>query len=206
MSQVVINLSYSEVSKECRLYAVKNKKILVSRDVKFDEYNRQNWNNKSIKSSKDLNIVSDGQTQLENQIGDDNVYDYLVRGTRSLDYVYQRCNMVVLEPNSYSDVAKSKNWVKAMSDEIEMINQNRTWHLDDRPKNQKVIGVMWVFKTKLNADGTINKYKAQLVAKGYMQEYGVDSSKTSTPVARHDTIRLLIALAAKEIGRSDTQV
>lgn len=68
----------------------------------------------------------------------------------------------------------------------------------DRPRDRKVIGVKWVYKTKLNPDGTISKYKARLVIKGYSQQAGIDYGDTFAPIARHDTIRTLIALAAQE--------
>lgn len=55
----------------------------------------------------------------------------------------------------------------------------------------------WVFKTKLKEDGEVDKYKARLVAKGYKQEYGIDYTEVFAPVARHDIIRLVIALAAQ---------
>ena len=78
-----------------------------------------------------------------------------------------------------------------------MIEKNKTWELVDRPQERKVIGVKWVFRTKLNADGSVNKYKARLVVKGYAQIFGVDYSETFAPVARLDTIILLLAISAQ---------
>ena len=77
-----------------------------------------------------------------------------------------------------------------------MIEKNGTWQLVDRPTNRKVIGVKWIFKTKLNPDGTICKHKAILVVKGYAQQYGVDYQETFAPVARYDTIKLILAFAS----------
>ena len=70
----------------------------------------------------------------------------------------------------------------------------------DRPQHKQPIGVKWVNRTELNAYGSINKYKARLVVKGYAQVLGVDFLETFAPVARLDTIRMLLALTAQKIG------
>jgi hypothetical protein len=70
----------------------------------------------------------------------------------------------------------------------------------DIPQHKKAIGVKWVYRTKLNSDGYVNKYKARLVVKGYARMFGVDFSETFTPVARMDTIRMLLALVAQKAG------
>ncbi|KAI5332051.1 hypothetical protein L3X38_022179 [Prunus dulcis] len=85
-----------------------------------------------------------------------------------------------------------------MNDELSMIEKNATWELVDRPTDKPIIGVKWVFKTKLNLGGSVQKNKAQLVAKGYAQKPGVDYNETFVPVARLDTIRTLVALAAQK--------
>ena len=64
------------------------------------------------------------------------------------------------------------------------------------PKGAKAIGLKWIFKIKRNADGSINKYKSRLVAKGYIQRHGVDFEEVFAPVARIETVRFIIALAA----------
>ena len=79
-----------------------------------------------------------------------------------------------------------------------MIKKNKTWELADLPKNKKIIGVKWVFRTKLNAYGSINKYKTRLVVKGHVQIFGVDYSDIFAPVVRLDTIPLLLAITAKK--------
>lgn len=65
------------------------------------------------------------------------------------------------------------------------------------PEVVKLIGVKWVYKTKLNEDGKVEKYKARLVAKGYAQSYGVDYTEVFAPVARMDTIRTIMSVAAQ---------
>jgi hypothetical protein len=101
------------------------------------------------------------------------------------------------DPTTFETAVKEEKWRKAMDDEINSIEKNDTWDLCDLPKGHKTIGVKWVFKTKLNKNGEVDKYKARLVAKGYKQQCGVDYTEVFSPVARHDSIRLVIALAAQ---------
>lgn len=86
--------------------------------------------------------------------------------------------------------------IRACKDEILSITKLECWTLVDLPHGVKPIGLKWIFKLKRNSDGSINKYKARLVAKGYVQQYGVDYVEVFAPVARIETIRLLISLAA----------
>ena len=73
----------------------------------------------------------------------------------------------MLEPVDFSEAEKDPKWIVAMQEELNMIEKNHTWELVSRPQHKNVIGVKWVFRTKLKADGSINKHKARLVVKGY---------------------------------------
>ena len=84
-----------------------------------------------------------------------------------------------------------------MQTEMDSIQENQTWELSVLPANHKAIGLKWVFKVKKDPDGNITKYKARFVAKGYAQREGVEFEEVFSPVARMETIRLLIALAAQ---------
>ena len=99
-------------------------------------------------------------------------------------------------PSNVQDALANQRWRKAMNEEMEALQKNATWELVPLPKGMKRVGCRWVFTVKLNPDGSIDKYKARLVAKGYTQGYGVDYQDTFAPVAKINTIRILISIAA----------
>jgi len=74
------------------------------------------------------------------------------------------------------------------------ILENNTWVLVDLPPGCKPISSKWIFKKKKRVDGTIERFKAQLVIRGFNQKHGIDYFDTYAPVARIATIRVLIAL------------
>ena len=98
------------------------------------------------------------------------------------------------EPQSFKEAMSSPEapyWKEAINDEVESILQNHTWELVDLPPGSKPLGYKWIFKKKMKADGSIDKYKDILVIKGYKQKEGLDS-----PVTRISSIQMLIAIAA----------
>lgn len=101
------------------------------------------------------------------------------------------------EPTTFEEANRDSKWVNAMTEEINAIERNDTWELTDIPQGHKAIDVKWVFKTKRKSDGKAEKHKARLVAKGYEQQPGYDYQEVFSPVARIETIRLIIALAAQ---------
>uniref|UniRef100_A0A2N9GZ77 Integrase catalytic domain-containing protein n=1 Tax=Fagus sylvatica TaxID=28930 RepID=A0A2N9GZ77_FAGSY len=102
------------------------------------------------------------------------------------------------EPQSFKEamsMPEAPLWKEAVNSEIESILQNHTWELVDLPPGCKPLGYKWIVKRKMKADGSIDKYKARLVVKGYKQKEGVDYFDTYSPVTRITSIRMLIAIA-----------
>jgi histone deacetylase 1/2 len=84
---------------------------------------------------------------------------------------------------------------KAMDEEYFALLQNKTWHLVSHPSGSNVIDCKWVYKIKRKCDGTIDRYKAWLVAKGFKQLYGIDYDDTFSPVIKHATVCIILSLA-----------
>ncbi|PNX88851.1 copia-type polyprotein, partial [Trifolium pratense] len=206
-----IHLGVSEESKAYKLYDPIQKKIIISRDVVFDEKQGWKWNEKGDK--KEIQLIDDnvdGSVQVEpvaedpvttepavqsdsdmdttSEEDDDNIENALGQRARKppgwmRDYVTgselqeeeQLQNLAVFcnseDPTCFEEAVKLAVWREAMDQEIESIERNGTWELTDLPQGMKKIGVKWVYKTK---------YNEQVFA----------------PVARWDTIRTILALAA----------
>lgn len=105
------------------------------------------------------------------------------------------------DPMHFEEVKKHDKWRITMDREIQAVEKNNTWELTYLPIGAKKIGVKWVYKTKLKENGEVDKLKACLVAKGYVQQQGIDYTDVFAPVARMDTVRMIVALAAQR-GRT----
>lgn len=224
-------LGVSEHSKAYKLFNPLTQRVLVSRDVTFDEENTWSWNKKPgqqlIDADVENNDKEDAQvvTAVEPAVEDnengssgDRCGDQPVENNEHFQRVKKRPAWMLdyvsgdelsdedpithfvlfadCDPITYDEASKDEKWKIAMDEEIKSIERNNTWELSDLPRGQKCIGVKWVYKTKLNKDGGVDKFKARLVAKGYKQEFGVDYTEVFAPVARLDTIRLVISMAA----------
>ena len=99
-------------------------------------------------------------------------------------------------PKNINEALSDPKWRMAVQEEMNALKKNGTWEIVELPEGKKTVGCKWVFTVKFNADGSINRYKARLVAKGFTQTYGVDYQETFAPVAKLNTIRVLLSLAS----------
>ncbi|MCH81846.1 copia-type polyprotein, partial [Trifolium medium] len=220
-----VHFGLSEEYKAYELYNLEKKKIIISRDVVFEENKCWNWNKNekendsqridnddgideeintpvAVKTKDETNDGIDTATTPENNqqldedmhtSSDDNdVIQFQLpprnrRPPQSLDDFVtgsdidedELHNLATYVPNedlkTFDEAVKSQVWVEAMNQEIDSIENNKTWQLTTLPEGANVIGVKWIYKTKYNEKGEIDKYKA-----------------------RWDTIRAILALSAKE--------
>lgn len=113
-------------------------------------------------------------------------------------YALNTTESIELEPVTYREAVTSKEsarWAIAMSEEVESLHKNHTWELVKPPKGQKIVGCKWVFKIKEGTPGDA-RFKARLVAKGYTQREGVNFNEVFSPVVKHSSIRVLLAMVA----------
>ena len=99
------------------------------------------------------------------------------------------------EPASIKKALQDPQWLHAMKEEFSALIKNQTWTLVELPFHKALIDSKWVFHVKYNLDGSINKYKAHLVAKGYRQQEGYDFHEMFSPVVKPATMKMVLTIA-----------
>ena len=100
------------------------------------------------------------------------------------------------EPSTYAEVIKNECWREVMRNEIQALEDNETWTVEDLPLGKKAIGSKWVYKIKYNSDGSIERCKTCLVILGNKQVEDIDYNETFAPTAKMVTVRTFLAIAA----------
>ena len=102
------------------------------------------------------------------------------------------------EPKNFREANSSSIWKKAMKEELRALDDNKTWEIVRLPSGKKTVGCRWVYKTKYKSDGSVERHKARLVARGFTQTYGEDYKEIFAPVAKMNTFRVLVSLAVNQ--------
>ncbi|KAH9768937.1 Integrase catalytic domain-containing protein [Citrus sinensis] len=100
-----------------------------------------------------------------------------------------------IEPKSFTDADNDESWIMAMQEELNQFERNNVRELVPNPEHQSIIGTKWVFRNKMDEPGVVVRNKVSLVAQGYNREEGIDFDETFAPVARLESIRMLLAYA-----------
>ena len=113
------------------------------------------------------------------------------------------------EPTNYGEAIVSPDsakWLEAMKSEMGSMYENKVWTLAELPDDRQAIENKWIFKRKMDADGSVTIYKARLVAKGFRQVQSVDYDKIFSLVSMLKSVRIMLAIATfYEIWQMDKQ-
>ena len=104
-------------------------------------------------------------------------------------------SVIIFELRSYAQDATIPEWNLAMEWEFQALLKNETWTLCPRPPRKNVVQSKWVFKSKRQPDGSLERLKAWIVAVGYLQHSGIDFFETFSPVIKPSTVHMVLALA-----------
>ena len=182
---------------------------MYSRDLQFNEsefgFEKNPDNEVQADKRVTLELSSEKEESEEDQV--DNVKFHVrppARERRAPDRFGEWVTMAskdTVEPATISEPLHgphSEQWREAMQEEIDLLQERDVYQLTKLPRGRKAVGCKWVFKIKHNADGTVERYKARLVAQGYSQRYGIDYDKTPSPVVRFESIRTVVALSVQK--------
>ena len=213
-------VGYSKHPKGYRLLNENTGKVIIRRDVIFNEADFGKTTAVDVIENKDTAVI---ESTPEDEVKQPEV-EIHQRPTRQVrppvrygidEYVdtasctineREKCHHIaytasqIAEPVTMQEAMASNyaaEWKKAANQEYESLISNETWELVELPVGCTPIGCKWVFKIKYNSEGTVERFKARLVAKGYTQKYGVDYEETFSPVVRFTSIRMLLAFAVQ---------
>ncbi|GAU49932.1 hypothetical protein TSUD_408340 [Trifolium subterraneum] len=195
-------IGYAANSKAYRFYDLNEKVIIESNDADFYE-NKFPFKSRNSGATEQDNIPESSHVPvIPNAESNDEVETELRRSKRvrvakdyGPDYAAYTLNE---DPANLQEALSSKDadlWQEAINDEMDSLESNKTWHLVDFPPGCKPIGCKWILKKKLKPDGTVEKYKARLLAKGFRQRENIDFFDTFSPVTRITSIRVFISIA-----------
>ncbi|GJZ29459.1 retrovirus-related pol polyprotein from transposon TNT 1-94 [Tanacetum coccineum] len=137
-----------------------------------------------------VNVKESKNHPLENVIGNLNQITLSSQAQNQSNFF---CFISTIEPKNVNEALKDESWIIAMQEELNQFIANDVWELVSHPKSTKIIGTKWVYRNKLDENGVVSRNKARLVAQGYNQQEGIDYDEPCAPIARLESIRILIA-------------
>ena len=207
-SRKCVLLGYGTTTKGYRLYNPMKKKVFHARDVIFNEkkcgFEEPSQVEKEPQRSVCLEFPDEPTEEVESPVRTVRRSD---RQTRPPDFYGYQCNLSqVKEPKSISDALTTREWVDAMQAEIDSLHDNGVWDLVPLPEGRKAVGSKWVYKVKKNADGSVERCKARLVAQGFSQREGLDYDETFSPVVRSESVlyRVRVIPASTQQNQNQT--
>jgi len=209
-------VGYSLKSKGYRLYNDETRKIVIRRDVVFNEVDFGTDRNEieAEVELKEMTEVGSNQMEFKHEeeprhsqrqrrqpvrFGFEEYADTLTVEHQVNHVAYNVCQ--ITEPETMHEALSGEyanEWKAAADSEYKSLIDNQTWDLVSLPEGRKAINCKWVFRVKHDSEGRVERFKGRLVAKGYSQKYGIDYDETFSPVVRFSSIRILLAFAVQK--------
>lgn len=211
-----IMLGYAQTG--YRLWDLENHKLIIARDVNFNENEFWYKGNKCMEYSESLNETdineeteagsretdkneSTNEDKMKSEIGNESESKRIVKKpTRFDDYelymAFDACSFVENVPTSFEEIkgrVDRDRWLEAIETELKAIENNETWEKIEKPVNKQILDTKWVFNFKSMEENEIDKFKERLVVRGFAQK-GSDYNEIYSPVAKMTTIRALLIL------------
>ena len=208
-------VGYGNVTKGYRLYDAIEGKIIYSHDVQFNEKVKECPQNTEDTAKSDYQLTVEFSEGSEIEMDHDVTQPEQVKKSSPLEpqrstrtrrqpkyYGQESSNVceVPQSPVSYQEATTGpdkRKWETATETEMTSLRENHVWDLVNLPVGKKTVGSKWVYKVKTGADGSVQRYKARLVAQGFTQQYGTDFDETFCPVVRQESLQLLMALSVR---------
>lgn len=212
-SEKCIFVGYSDTQKAYRFWNPQTRKLKISRDAIFCEEETPfnvyvsppptSWSPQISSVGREDNDAASQEvqpsTEPERRYPDRNRLQAKPRS--ALVAMMAKSSLDDEDPMTYNDAISSVDagsWNSAMQNEMAALDLNKTWTLTTLPPGRSAIKSRWVYKLKRNSDGSVDRYRARLVAKGFTQRPGIDFDETYSPVVKHDSLRAVLAIAGAE--------
>ncbi|GKC78395.1 retrovirus-related pol polyprotein from transposon TNT 1-94 [Tanacetum coccineum] len=172
----------------------------VDNELKFGEFcnanEKKNLENdiedETLEIDEVVNIKESRNHPLENIIGNLNQRTLRSKTQNQSNFFYL---ISTIDPKNVNEALTDESWIIAIQEELNQFVANNVWGLVPQPKNMTIMGTKWMFRNKLDENGVVSRNKARLVAQGYNQQEGIDYDETYAPVARLESIRILLVYA-----------
>jgi len=194
-------VGYPEGQKGWRLFNPTNWKIITSCDVVFEELKVEEVIQPATVAKE---LTSESESELQNPFLTSTLSPYTQKIQELADYGKGPVTALLVniandhEPLSYQEAINNSDanyWKDAIAEEMDSLIKNGTFEVVSRPADKNIVSSKWIFKKKLKVDGTIDRFKARLVARGFSQVEGIDYEETFAPTIKFTTLRLLLAYA-----------
>lgn len=212
-SDEAIFLGYSTRSKAYRVFNKRTLTIEESINVVIDDHIMKEVEREEITLNEGELVTLDPESEKEDgEIEFNPRNSWLTNGLSPIDIIgdprqgvktrrqienvlSHLCFTSQIEPKKVKKALEDPDWINAMEEELNQFKRHDVWYLTERPSDKNVIGTKWIFKNKVDEHGTITRNKARLVVKGYAQIEWIDFEETFAPVARLESIRILLSIA-----------